>query len=121
MLGGMSVIMQRASELATKNTPGQVARSAGIILENLFLGFFACVAWVLGRSWFYGSQLIYAAGLAFADGYKRGAKARPEQPQAVEPPAGPRTQELVEDGRIIDQYQTPFGVPFGPNVHASHD
>lgn len=121
MLGSMTPIMQRATELATKNTPGEVARSAGILLENLFLGFFAAVAWVLGRTWFYGSQLIYAAGLAFADGYKRGTKAQPKQPPAaVSAPLTAGPAQLLEDDRIAD-HMTPFGIPFGPNVQASHD
>lgn len=121
MIAPMSEIMERAGELASKNTPGVAFSSFGILLENLFLGFFASVAWVLGRTWFYGSQLIYAAGLAFADGYKRGTKAQPKQPPAaVSAPLTAGPAQLLEDDRIAD-HMTPFGIPFGPNVQASHD
>jgi hypothetical protein len=62
---------------------------------------------------------VYFIGLAFMDGYAHGTKAAPrpapaqQLPQRVSPP-------LVDDDRIAD-HTTPFGVPFGPNVHASHD
>jgi hypothetical protein len=109
----MTEIMQRATELAEKNTPGVALTSVRDLAENLFLGIFACLAWVLGRSWFHGSQLLYAAGLAFADGYRRGAKA-PRVPQ--QPPVPRQEQQrwqpdVVTDTSIRDAYSTPFGVP----------
>lgn len=109
----MTEIMQRATELAEKNTPGVALTGIRDLAENLFLGLFACIAWILGRSWFHGSQLLYAAGLAFADGYRKGAKAPRVPPQ---PPSVPQPR-MLDDDRIAD-HTTPFGVPFGPNVQA---
>ena len=114
-------IMTRASELAEKNPPGVAFKNFGILLENLFLGFFACVAWVIGRTWFYGSQLLYAAGLAFADGYRKGAKVPPKVPRQLNSSPIPGHPDLMADSRIADGYTTPFGVPYGPNVQANHE
>lgn len=112
----MTEIMQRATELAEKNTPGVALTSVRDLAENLFLGIFTCLAWVLGRSWFHGSQLLYAAGLAFADGYRKGAHA-PRVPQQPSVPPYPGQPRMLDDDRIAD-HTTPFGVPFGPNVQA---
>ena len=116
--------MARAAELAEKNTPGVAAVSLGILLENLFLGTFAVTGWIAGRvvlffgwSWFHGSKLTYAVGLAVADGYKKGSK---PQPRALQVPqqSQPGMPPFMDDGRAHDVYSTPFGVPFGPNVQA---
>jgi hypothetical protein len=113
----MTEIMQRATELAEKNTPGVAFAGIGIFLENMFLGVFKLIGLILGRTWFHGSQLFYAAGLAFADGYRSGTRVArvPQQPSM---PPYPGQPDLMDDDRIIDQRTTPFGVPYGPNVQA---
>jgi hypothetical protein len=104
-------ISQRASQLAASNPPG-------VVLENLLLWMFRAIGLVLGRGWFYGSKVVYFIGLAFMDGYVHGAHAvRQPAPQQLPAPVSP---PIVDDDRIAD-HTTPFGVPFGPNVHASHD
>lgn len=105
-------LSKRAGELANENTPG-------VVLENLFFGFFTVIGMVLGRAWFYASKMVYIIGLAFIDGYKRGAKFQPKVPQPIAaPPPAPDMPALMDDGRTHDAYTTPFGVPFGPNVQA---
>lgn len=105
----MSDLSERADNLAAENSPG-------IVLENLFLGFFTVIGWVLGRSWFHAAKLLFLVYLAFTDGYHRGVKLQPKPPEpaAIQQPP----QELLANSNILDAYQTPFGVPFGPNVQA---
>lgn len=110
----MTEIMARATELAEKNTPGVAFEGIGVLLENIFLGLFRLVGWSVGRTWFHGSRLLYFVGLAFADGYKTGTKAPVQVPQQPSVPAPP----LMADNPIQSAYETPFGVPFGPNVQA---
>lgn len=117
----MTEIMERATKLAEQNTPGVAFKGLVVLFENTFLGVFALIGWLIGRTWFHGSQLIYLVGLAFADGYKNGAKVAPPQPKQLPPPRQAGPADLLDDDRIVDQYQTPFGVPFGPNVQASHE
>lgn len=109
----MSDISQRAAELARQNPPG-------VVLENLFLGVFAVMGMVLGRLWFWGSKFVFIIGLAFADGYMKGAKvqARPPEAEIPPPPQSVPAPPLMNDGRTMNMNETPFGVPFGPNVHA---
>jgi hypothetical protein len=108
----MSELSERADNLAAENSPG-------VVLENLFLGFFAAIGWVLGRSWFHGAKLLFLVYLAFTDGYNRGVKRQPKPAEPVTPPnPQPPLSELLADSNILDAYQTPFGVPFGPNVQA---
>src|SRR5580693_5699225 len=100
----MTEIMERATELAEKNTPGVAFEGLGILLENMFLGVFRLIGWGLGRSWFHGSRMLYFAGLAFADGYKNGVKAPvPQVPAQQSVPMPP----LMDDGRTQDQLRTP--------------
>jgi hypothetical protein len=112
-----SDIMARATELATANPPHVSFSKLGVLLENLFFGVFRVLGWAIGRLWFHGSRTMFVVGLAFADGYRQGAKA---QPEIAPPPPPPAPVDLLEDDRIAD-HMTPFGVPFGPNVFASHD
>lgn len=120
-----SAIVTRASDLAAQHSPGVVLRKFAIFLENLFFGVFRVLGWMIGRSWYHGAQVLFVIGLAFSDGYKLGAKIPPKEPQALPPGTynsnGAPAVDLVDDDRVIDTYQTPFGVPYGPNVHASHD
>lgn len=104
-------LSRRASELAASHPPA-------VVLENLFLGFFAVLGWIVGRLWFYGSKTVYIVALALADGYVKGARAANAPVQQL--PQAADTRPLVEDDRITD-HTTPFGIPFGPNVQASHD
>ena len=110
---------KRAAELAESPPPL-------VVVENLFLGFFACLGWVIGRL----VLLVYLVCLATADGFKHGATAlvlKEKKPKAiVAPPAEsnghmPHPADLHNDDRLQDPYGTPFGVPYGPNVHASHE
>lgn len=117
----MTEIMARATDMAERNTPGVAFKGLGVLLENLFLGVFACVGWVLGRSWFHGSQLLYASGLAFADGYKKGTRYQPPVPSQLSQPPQAGQPDLLDDSRIMNSYDTPFGVPYGPNVQASSE
>jgi hypothetical protein len=105
-------LVTQAEQMAQDNPPG-------VVLENLLLGIFRVLGFILGRLWFYGSKIVYIIGLALADGYKQGARAM-VQPQATQPIAVP-AGAFVEDPRIHDTAQTPFGVPYGPNIQASHD
>lgn len=107
--------MARANDLALVHTPGAVARSVGEFLENAFFGIFRAAGWLLGRAWF----LLFVVGLAFKDGFDN---ARPVKvPSSPAPLSAQQKVELMDADRTIDPYQTPFGIPFGPNVHASHD
>ena len=116
----MTEIMERATDLAEKNTPGVAFQGLGVLLENMFLGLFRLIGWSLGRFWFHGSRMLYFMGLAFADGYKSGVRAPVQVPQQPSVPAQPLVPAppLMDDGRTHDAYSTPFGVPFGPNVQA---
>jgi hypothetical protein len=110
----MSEVMQRAAELAEKNTPGVAVANLGVLLENLFLGTFAAIGWVFGRLWFHGSKLIYAVGLAFADGYKKGAQYTPPPPQ----PARPVPNQPNLPNQMEQQFGGPLGVQYGPATFA---
>ncbi len=114
----MSDISERAEALAKAHPFAEV-------VENTFLGFFHVIGRLFGyialsAAWiaFHGWTLVFVVWLAFSDGFKHAAKVQPK-PAAVAPVPQP-TGKLLEDDRYAD-YTTPFGVPFGPNVHASHD
>lgn len=110
-----SDIMARADELAVVHSPSAVARSVGEFLENAFFGFFRTAGWLAGRAWF----LVFVILLALKDGFNNG---RPVKvPSSPAPLSAQGKVELMDAERTIDAYQTPFGVPYGPNVHASHD
>lgn len=118
----MTAIMERATELAGQNSPGVAFSKFGVFLENVFLGTFRLTGFILGRMWFHAAQVLFVIGLAFADGYKDGVKAAPASPASQPPAEHPQpTGAFLDDPRTIDSYQTPFGVPYGPNVQASHD
>lgn len=85
-------IAQRAEQLAHENPPG-------VVLENAVLKTFALIGWILGRLWFFGSKFIFIIGLAFIDGYKKGAKVPPKAVRSGSP-------------------QRPDLTQYGPNVHA---
>ncbi len=122
----MSDITERAQVLAKAHPFGET-------LENAFLGFFHVIGRAAGYSvkallflLFHGWTLVFVIWLAFSDGFRQAAKVQPKQvhadiPEPGTPPAGPGAgSPLVNDPRYAD-YTTPFGVPFGPNVHASHE
>ena len=127
MITGMSDITERASALAK-------AHPAHVILENAFLGFFAVIGGIFGYafravSWllFHGYTLLFVIWLAAQDGFRKTSKIEPkpkknDAPASVPPLTGmpPTAQQILEDPRYQDQSTTPFGVPYGPNVHASH-
>jgi len=122
MMTSMTAIMERATELAQQNTPGVTFAKFGVFLENLFLGTLRLLGLIVGRTWFHASRTLFVTGLAFADGYKDGVKALPPAPPVpVNAPFPGQSAQLLDDPRTIDTYQTPFGVPYGPNVQASHD
>lgn len=111
-----SDVSRRAEVLATAHPFGEVA-------ENAFLGCFSLLGRVTGYfalaiSWlaFHAWTLVFVIWLAFTDGFRKAAGTKAQQPAA---PPGTASQ-LLADPRYADQ-NTPFGVPFGPNVHASHD
>jgi hypothetical protein len=105
-------IAQRAEALAKENT-------LGVVLDNLFFLTFRVIGLALGRTWFYGSKLVYVIWLAFLDGYVQGVKAvREAQAAPGQAPQGPVQGPLLDDERIMMQHNTPFGVPFGPNIQA---
>jgi hypothetical protein len=114
-------IMARATEMATANPPHVSFAKLGELLENMFFGVFKIIGWLIGRAWFHGTRVLYVVGLAFADGYRNGVKAPPEVPPQLTQPAQPGMPPLLDDNRTISAYETPFGIPFGPNVQASHD
>jgi hypothetical protein len=107
----MSDISKRAEQLANEHPPG-------VVIENLFLGLFTVIGWVLGRSWFYLSKFVFLIYLAFQDGYIKGGKVKQKPPPPAEIMQPQQIQQLMNDGRTIDTVTTPFGVPFGPNVQA---
>ena len=117
MILGMSDITNRAEALASAHPLGEV-------LENAFLGVFHHLGRTIGYtakavSWalFHSYTLLFVIWLAFHDGFKHATKAKEQAPAAIsEAPQPP----LLADPRYVDQ-NTPFGVPFGPNVHASHE
>jgi hypothetical protein len=114
----MSDLTKRAEALAAEHPIGEV-------LENSFLWLITAIGaafgyLVLAVKWliFHSYSFLFVVGLAFAAGFKKTSK------PAVKPEPAPEERTyaaLIEDERIIDQHQTPFGVPFGPNVFASHD
>ncbi len=113
----MSDITSRAEALAAAHPLGEVLENAFLgIFHHLgrFLGYTAkAVAYVL----FHSYTLLFVIWLAFQDGFKHATKVKEQAPaEAVPLPQG----QLLGDPRYTDQ-NTPFGVPFGPNVHASHD
>ncbi len=111
----------RAAELAKAHPFGEV-------VENTFLGFFHVIGRLFGYlaltlSWiaFHAWTLVFVVWLAFSDGFKHAAKVQPKQPApAPVAPVQPGATHLMDDPRYAD-HNTPFGVPYGPNVHASHD
>jgi hypothetical protein len=116
-----SDIMARATEMASRNPPDVSFAKLLVVCENVFFGVFKLIGWLIGRVWFHGSRTLYIVGLAFSDGYKHGAKVPPKPQQALPPPqaGGPQPMPpLMNDGRTQDVYDTPFGVPYGPNVQA---
>ena len=114
----MSDITERAEALAKAHPVGEV-------LENAFFGSFKLAGMAAGGAFravnwalFHAYTLIFIIWLAFKDGFKQTAKIQPKPAAAVEQP--PIVQKLLDDPRYHDQ-NTPFGVPYGPNVHASHE
>lgn len=114
-------IMERAKALATENTLDVSFKKFFVLLENAFFGIFGILGWLVGRTWFYGAQTLFVVGLAFKEGYVKGAKAPVPVPEEDARPDAVPAPPLMNDGRTMNQYDTPFGVPFGPNVFASHD
>jgi hypothetical protein len=116
-----SDIMARATDLAQRNPPDVSLAKLLVFFENIFFGVFKLAGWLIGRVWFHGSRTIYIVGLAFSDGYRQGAKVPPKKPAPAEPAIGPQRTPmppLMNDGRTQDVYDTPFGMPYGPNVQA---
>ena len=114
----MSDITERASALAEAHPIGEV-------LENAFFGSFKLVGMGFGAAFravnwalFHAYTLVFVIWLAFCDGFKQTAKIQPK-PAAAEQPA--IVQQVLNDPRYQDAQSTPFGVPYGPNVHASHE
>jgi hypothetical protein len=120
----MSDISERAEALAKAHPFAEV-------VENTFLGFFKVLGlitggFVLGVSWlaFHAWTVVFIVWLAFSDGFK--AAARVHQPdvnqvaERIAPLPNPAATHLLDDPRYQD-HTTPFGVPYGPNVHASHE
>jgi hypothetical protein len=113
----MSDISKRGEALAAAHPLGEV-------LENAFLGVFHHLGRTIGYtakavSWalFHSYTLLFVIWLAFHDGFKHATKAKEEAPAE---PDFALQQQLLADPRYNDQ-NTPFGVPYGPNVHASHE
>lgn len=115
MLAVMSDISKRAEELAAQHPAGEVLENSLLWLITAIGGFFGFLAlavkWTLHHAW----SLVFVVALAFSAGYRKTSK------PAVKIPVQPGPVQLMEDERTIDSYQTPFGIPFGPNVQASHD
>jgi len=106
-----------AAEAASSNPPLHV-------LDTAVLGTLLGIGWLVGRLW-YGTVFTAAfAGkglvmyvLAVRHGYRKGVKKKLAPAQA-QPAAPPQPTELLAGNPIHDAYQTPFGVPYGPNVQA---
>lgn len=124
-MGGMSAMTLQemrveAAEIADRTSPLHV-------LDTVILAVLVAIGWVPGRVWWlmvFGSVIaargLTAYALAVRHGYRIGMKKQlaPVKPaKAPAPTLAHATQQLIDDDRIAD-HQTPFGVPFGPNVQA---
>jgi hypothetical protein len=110
-----------AAEVADRTSPLHV-------LDTVILAILVGIGWTAGRAWWllvFGS-VFAAKGLvtyayAVRHGYRAGMmkQLKPVVPaQGAAPPASrPTSEQMLENDRIAD-HQTPFGVPFGPNVQA---
>jgi hypothetical protein len=97
------------------------------VIDTVILAVLVGVGWVVGRSWWllvFGSVIaakgLVSYALAVRHGYRLGTLTLKSAPASVAPARAqpPRTtQQLIDEDRIAD-HQTPFGVPFGPNVQA---
>lgn len=123
-MGGMSDqtlanLRFEAAEVADRTHPLHV-------IDTVILAVLVGIGWAAGRSWWllvFGS--VFAArglasyALAVRHGYRLGTMTLKPAVQASPGPApnARTTQQLIDEDRIAD-HQTPFGVPFGPNVQA---
>ncbi len=114
----MSTITERAEALAK-------AHPASEVLENAFLGVFTLLGGFTGyvtlaATWlaYHAWTFVFVVWLAFSDGFKRTARVQPKP--VAQAAAAPLQGQILDDPRYTD-HTTPFGVPFGPNVHGSHE
>lgn len=111
-------LRSEAAEVADRTSPLHV-------LDTVILAVLVAIGWTVGRAWwlavfgavFAGKGLVsYSRAVQY--GYRMGTKTQLKpvvQASSDVPPHA--TQRMVDDDRIAD-HQTPFGVPFGPNVQA---
>lgn len=106
----------RAEALAAEHPLGEVLENAFLWAITAIGSFAGFLALSLKWTFHHGYAFLFILALAFSAGYRKTSKPVVKVP--VQPVGG--SQQLLDDDRIAD-YQTPFGIPFGPNVQASHD
>ncbi len=124
--------MTTSNEQALKQLRAEAAEAASAnsplhVIDTAVLGVLVGIGWFFGRAWWllaygavFASKGLVLYVLAVRHGYRKGTKKplKDAAQGAVPPVPQGQPQRLMADDRIMETHQTPFGVPFGPNVQA---